>query len=158
MRIEKNTVVSIDYTLTNDEGEVLDTSEGRGLLEYLHGSGNIIPGLERALEGSAIGESKTVTVPAADAYGAHDPSKIQAIPRNALPPGMDVQVGMQLMARGSDGGTFPLWVVAVEEQGIVVDGNHPLAGETLHFAVEIRAIRAASAEEVAHGQIGRAHV
>ena len=151
MQIARNTVVAMDYTLTNDEGEVLDTSEGRGLLEYLHGAGNIIPGLEAALEGQTVGASLKVTVAPAEAYGEHDPSKMQAVPRSALPPGMDVQVGMQLMARGPDGQSIPLWVVQVEDQGILVDGNHPLAGETLHFAVEIRAIRAASSEEVAHG-------
>ena len=151
MPISQNTVVSIDYTLTNDEGEVLDTSEGRGALEYLHGFGNIIPGLEKALHGFDVGASLKVTVAPADAYGDHDPEKVQAVPRGALPPGMVPQVGMQLMARGPDGRNFPLWVVRVEDEGILVDGNHPLAGETLHFAVEIRAIRDASAEELQHG-------
>lgn len=151
MLISQNSVVSIDYTLTNDEGEVLDSSEGRGVLEYLHGAGNIIPGLERALLGIEVGASLKVTVAPADAYGEHDPAKIQAVPRQALPPGMEVEVGMQLMARGPDGHPFPLWVVRVEDEGILVDGNHPLAGETLHFAVDVRGVRDATAEELQHG-------
>lgn len=153
MIIAQNTVVSIDYTLTNDEGEVIDSSEGRAPLVYMHGHGNIVVGLERALAGKQVGDNVHVSVPPAEGYGEHDPARIQAVPRTALPPDMNVQPGMQLMARGPDGGVFPLWVVQVEEDGIVVDGNHPLAGETLNFVVDVRAIRAATAEELQHGHV-----
>ena len=151
MQIGLNCVVAIDYTLTNNDGEVLDTSTGRAPLEYLHGAGNIIPGLERALIGLEVGAALKVSIPPADAYGEHDPDKIQIIPHTAFPPNVKPQEGMQLNARGPDGATFTLWVVKVEEEVVMVDANHPLAGETLHFDVVVRSVRAATAEELGHG-------
>ena len=153
MNISHNTVVAIDYTLTNDEGEVLDSSSGRAPLYYLHGYGNIIPGLENALAGHTAGESLAVTVAPADGYGEHDPEKLQAIPRQNIPPHIPLEPGLQLTGRDQHGNTLPLWVFEVREDVVLVDGNHPLAGETLHFAVEIREVRAASSEELAHGHV-----
>jgi len=151
MQIGLNCIVAIDYTLTNNDGDVLDTSSGRAPLEYLHGAGNIIPGLEQALMGLEAGASLRVTVPPAEAYGEHDSEKIQIIPRTAFPPNIVPQEGMQLNARGPDGENFTLWVVRVEEEVVMVDSNHPLAGETLNFDVTIRSVRAATEEELGHG-------
>ena len=152
MHVEKHRVVSIEYTLTSDGGEVLDTSEGREPLIYLHGEGNIIPGLERELEGKAKGDAMKVRIDPADAYGERVDAMVQTIPRSDLPPEIDVQVGMQLQARGPSGHQI-VTVVKVENDTVDLDGNHPLAGVPLNFAVEIVDIREATAEELEHGHV-----
>lgn len=157
MQIAKDSVVSIDYTLRNDDGEILDTSSGREPLTYLHGSGNIIPGLENELTGKVVGDSLYVKVAPENGYGLHDPERVQNVPRTAFPKNMVPQVGMQLMARDPAGNAFPLWIVGVEADSVVVDGNHPLAGQTLHFQVEVKEIRAASEEELSHGHVHGPH-
>jgi FKBP-type peptidyl-prolyl cis-trans isomerase SlyD len=153
MQIAVNCVVAIDYTLRNDAGEILDTSAGRDPLIYLHGHGNIIPGLERELLGKVVGASVYARVAPQDGYGLRDPDRIQEVPRTAFPKNMNPEVGMQLMARDPSGNQFPLWITEVKAEAVVVDGNHPLAGETLHFQVEIKEVRAASEEELAHGHV-----
>lgn len=149
MQIDSQRVVMMHYTLTNDAGEVLDTSRERGEpLTYLHGTGNIIPGLEQALEGKTAGEKLQVTVAPAQGYGEHDAKLIQKVPRRAFKGISDLRVGMQLQAQGR-----PITVTQIAGDMVTIDGNHALAGQTLHFDVEIVEVRAASAEEMSHGHV-----
>ncbi len=151
MPIAHGHIVAIDYTLTDDAGAILDTSDGRPPLQYLHGHGNIVPGLEAALDGAEVGAAMKVDVAPEEGYGTHDPGRIARIGREQLPPDLEPKVGMQLGAQGPDGETFPLWIVEVHDDAVVMDGNHPLAGQTLHFQVTVRGIREATAAELHHG-------
>lgn len=141
-------VVFFHYTLTNDAGEVLDTSEGREPLPYLHGHHNIVPGLERQLSGKAVGDALDAVVSPAEGYGELQPP-VPPVPKSELPDG--VEVGMQLLAEMPDGRRVPLWVEEVREEEVVLTRNHPLAGVTLHFAVEIVEVRAATPTELEQG-------
>lgn len=152
MQIAERTVVSIHYKLTNDAGETLDSSEGGEPLVYLQGFGNLISGLEKALVGKQAGEHVDVRVEPAEAYGEHDPKLIQQVPRRAFQGVKDVKAGMRFQAQGANG---PSSVVITRVTGdmVTVDGNHPLAGQHLNFAVDIADVRAASEEELAHGHV-----
>lgn len=149
--IAADTVVGIHYTLTNDAGDVLDSSADAEPMYYLHGHDNIVPGLERKLTGHAIGDKMKVTVQPADGYGERDARGEQKVPREAFPPDVELEEGMQLALRDPSGQIVPLWVSKVEKDVVHVDLNHPLAGEVLHFDVEIISIRAATSEELEHG-------
>lgn len=149
--IIENSVVTIDYTLRNGAGEMLDTSKGDEPLTYLHGAGNIVPGLEAALSGKRVGDTVTVAVPPEQGYGVRDPDGLQTVPRDAFPPDANVSVGDNFTAELEDDNFVTLWVVAVDGDSVQVDMNHPLAGETLHFEVEIVALRNANEHELAHG-------
>ena len=153
MFIARNKVVRFDYTLTDDAANVLDTSEGGEPLSYLHGAGNIIPGLEAALEGKRAGESLKVRVPAADAYGERDDQLVQNVPREMFEDGDAIHVGMQFHSGDDDGDTRIVTVISTDADNVTVDGNHPLAGVPLNFAVTIVEVRDASAEELAHGHV-----
>ncbi|MGC3981112.1 MAG: peptidylprolyl isomerase [Steroidobacteraceae bacterium] len=152
MQIAKNTAVQIHYTLKNDAGEVLDSSEGSEPLAYLQGNGNLIPGLEKALEGKSAGDAVNVSIPPAEGYGVHDASLIQEVPRSAFEGIPKVEVGMQFHA-DSNHGPRTVTVTKVAADTITVDGNHPLADQTLHFAVKIIEVRAATKEELSHGHV-----
>jgi FKBP-type peptidyl-prolyl cis-trans isomerase SlyD len=152
MRIADRSVATFHYELTNDAGEVLDSSKGREPLAYLHGRGNIVAGLEKAMTGKQIGDKFDVTVSAAEGYGERDPSLVQVVPRKAFRGVKDLQPGMQFHAQGN-GGSSAVVVTAVTGDEVTVDGNHPLAGETLHFAIEITGVRDASVEEALHGHV-----
>lgn len=152
MQISANKVVSIHYTLKNDAGDVLDSSSGREPLAYLQGAGNIVPGLEKALEGKAEGEKLNVSVAPEEGYGPRHDGLVQDVPREAFQGVDDVRPGMQFHAQGQAG---PMVVTVVEagDDVVKVDGNHPLAGETLHFDIEIAGVREATAEEMEHGHV-----
>lgn len=150
MQIEARKVVTIDYTLTDEDGEILDSSEDDGPLLYLHGFGNVVPGLEAALEGKGTGDQLSVTLPPAQGYGDRDENLVQTVPRNQFPKG-DIEVGMRFQAETPDGGARVLTVIAVSQTEVTVDGNHPLAGQTLSFDVTVRGVRDATEEEVEHG-------
>ncbi|WP_239987117.1 peptidylprolyl isomerase [Agitococcus lubricus] len=152
MQISNNSVVSIAYTLTNDEGQVIDTSAGGAPLVYLHGAQNIIPGLENALVGKQIGDKLKVTVAAGEGYGEYRADLVQVVPKHLFAGVDTIEVGMQFHAQ-TDYGMQVVTIAAVEGDEITVDGNHPLAGQTLHFDVEIVEIRAASQEELEHGHV-----
>lgn len=153
MKIQNNSAVSFHYSLTDDDGNSIDSSEGQEPLAYLHGAGNIIPGLENALEGKAVGDSLTVAVTAAEGYGEVQKELIQEVPREAFQ-GIDtIELGMQFEAQTGQGGTVPVTVIAVTDETVTVDGNHPLAGKNLNFDVTIEEVREASEEEIAHGHI-----
>ena len=150
MNISKNCIVILNYTLTDDENETLDTSVGGEPLVYLHGAQNIIPGLEQALEGKKKGDKFKVSIPAEKAYGEHMDEMVQNIPKNQFPSDQDLQPGMKFQAN-SPQGPIVLTVVEVGETDILVDGNHPLAGENLNFDLEVAEVRAATEEELNHG-------
>ncbi|MFD2190495.1 FKBP-type peptidyl-prolyl cis-trans isomerase [Pistricoccus aurantiacus] len=152
MQIAQNSVVAFHYTLTNDAGEVLDSSEGREPLAYLHGAGNIVPGLEKELAGRESGEKLQVTVTPEEGYGENQPGLIQEVPIESFQGVDDVQPGMQFQAQ-TQGGPLMVTVTQVEGDTVTVDGNHPLAGQTLNFDVEITEVREASQEELEHGHV-----
>ena len=151
MQITDNTAVQFHYTLTNSSGEQLDSSRGEEPLSYLHGAGNIIAGLEAALAGKAVGDSFSVTIPPADAYGEIDDSMVQVVSKKMFDD-MDLEIGMQFHADVSHGAGI-ITVTDIQGDDVTVDGNHPLAGETLIFDVEVVDVRPATADEVAHGHI-----
>ena len=151
--IENNRVVSMHYKLTDDSGNVLDSSEGSEPLNYLHGAGNLIPGLEKALAGREQGDSLQVVVEPADAYGDVRPEMIQAVDRSAFQGVENVEPGMTFQAQGPDGATQRIVVTDVEGDSVTVDANHPLAGVQLHFDVQVVGVREATEEEIAHGHV-----
>ena len=153
MKIEKNKVVSIDYKLTNDKNETVDSSEGREPLAYLHGNGNLIAGLEKALDGKISGDKLTVSIPPEEGYGLRDDAKLIEIPREVFKGVDEVKPGMQFQARNKEGAVELLTVLAVAGDKVTIDANHPLAGETLNFDVTVRDVREATAEELAHGHV-----
>jgi FKBP-type peptidyl-prolyl cis-trans isomerase SlyD len=150
MIISKNLVVSFDYTLTDESKQVLDSSSGSGPLSYLHGHENIIPGLEKALEGKSEGDSLTVTVPAAEAYGVRDERLVANIPLDQFEDATSVEAGMQFQAETPDGDQI-VTVTKVANGMATIDANHPLAGMDLTFEAKIVSIREATAEELEHG-------
>jgi len=152
MQIIENSVVSFHYTLTDKNGNVIDSSNGNAPLTYMHGGGQIVPGLENALAGKTVGEKLDVNVSAAEGYGEHHDFMVQQVPREAFQGVDDIQPGMQFQAQTPQGG-MTVTVTAVDETTVTVDGNHPLAGQDLFFAVEIMTVRAATEEEIAHGHV-----
>ncbi|MEC9482045.1 MAG: peptidylprolyl isomerase [Halomonas sp.] len=152
MQVQNDHVVSIDYTLKNDAGEVMDTSEQNGPLAYLHGHQNIIPGLEKALDEKAVGDSFTVSIEPADAYGERDERMIQTVPRSMFQGVDEIEPGMRFQAQ-TEGGVTVVTIKEVNGDEITLDGNHELAGETLHFDVEVKDVRPASEEELEHGHV-----
>lgn len=136
MTIAQNKVVSIDYTLTNNAGEVLDSSQGRGPLEFIFGTGQIIPGLEEALLGKVKGDKFQVNISPEKAYGVRNDAMMQEIPRTQFPPEQNVEVGMEFHAQ-SPQGTIMVTIAKIEGDVITIDGNHPLAGVALNFDVEV---------------------
>ena len=150
MRIAKNTVVSFDYTLTDTAGAVLDSSQGGQPLSYLHGSGNIIPGLESQMEGRAVGEAFQATVPPEQGYGLRREDLVAPVQRKAFGGIAEIRPGMQFQAN-TEQGPRVVTVVAVTDDEVTVDANHELAGKTLVFDVKVVDVRAATPEETAHG-------
>jgi FKBP-type peptidyl-prolyl cis-trans isomerase SlyD len=151
MQIANRKVVTLDYTLTDEAGEVLDSSKGQEPLVYLHGAGNIIPGLEAALEGKEEGAALQVKIAPDDGYGERDEELVKEIPRDRFPPG-EVEVGMTFHAEGPQGSRI-VTVVEVSPESVTVDANHPLAGVTLAFDVKVLAVRDATLEELKHGHV-----
>jgi len=153
MNIEQNKVVSMHYTLTDNAGTVIDTSEGLDPLVYLHGTGALIPGLEKELEGKATGDKMDVKIQPEDGYGVRNEQLMQQVPKEHFANfPQEIQPGMQFQAN-SEQGPIHVTVVEVTEQHVVVDGNHPLAGVELNFKVEIMEVREATAEEKEHGHV-----
>jgi FKBP-type peptidyl-prolyl cis-trans isomerase SlyD len=150
--IANNVVALIEYTLRDDSGEVIDSSVGQDPLAYIHGQGNLIPGLESELEGKQKGDVLKVTVPPKLGYGERDPSLQHQVQRQQLPPNVQIELGTQFQARGPQGSHI-MTVVAVEGDRVFLDANHPLAGVTLHFEVKVIDTREATAEELQHGHV-----
>lgn len=156
MSISANSVVAIHYTLTDDDGVQLDSSVGNQPLTYLHGAGNIIPGLEQELEGKKAGDSLQVTVPPADGYGEHVEQLVQIVPKAAFAGVEELDLGMRFQAQ-TEQGPVSVQITNIEGDEVTVDGNHPLAGKTLHFEVSIETVRDATEQELEHGHAHGAH-
>ncbi|HLE10173.1 MAG: peptidylprolyl isomerase [Bdellovibrionales bacterium RIFOXYD12_FULL_39_22] len=152
MKATKDNVVTIEYTLTNEHGETLDSSKDNGPLAYLHGHSNIISGLEQEIEGKGIGEKLKVTIAPKDGYGEIRQDMIQDVPRAQFEDADNLQVGMQFQVQAGEE-TLIVMVKSVSDDMVTLDGNHPLAGQTLHFDVEICEIRTATEDELHHGHI-----
>jgi len=153
MKVEKNKVVAIDYTLTDNDGVVIDTSSGRDPLAYIHGNGMLIPGMEKGLEGKAVGDKFDIVISPEEGYGIRNEALVQQVPKEhfANVP-QEIQPGMQFQAN-SEQGPILVTVMEVNDTHVVVDGNHPLAGVILNFKVEVKEVRDASAEELEHGHV-----
>lgn len=136
-QVKAGDTVRIHYTGTLADGTVFDSSEGRDPLEFTQGSGQIIPGLDAAVPGLAPGETKTVEVPAAEAYGPRNPEAMQTVPRAQVPDDIPLDIGTALSMRAPDGRSFQVTVAEVTEEAVVLDANHPLAGKDLTFKVEL---------------------
>ena len=152
MKISKHRVAVLDYTLTGDDGQIIDASHD-GSFVYLHGAGSIIPGLQKALDGRKPGESLRVVIETADAYGERDLGKIQRIPRDRFPPDAELSVGMRFQAQSQHGHAQVVTLTGLEGSDVIVDANHPLAGQRLHFAVTVLSVRSAKKEEITHGHV-----
>lgn len=155
-KVDYNLVVSMDYTLSID-GKIIDSSEGNGPLDYLHGHNNIIPGLERELLGMTIGEGKNVVVAPEDGYGEFDEEAFAEVPVSAFPEAEDLTVGSNVEMEDEDGVVMDATVTAIEDDLAYLDFNHPLADKELHFDVKIVALRAATDEELEHGHVHYEH-
>ena len=154
MKVEEHAVVLIHYVLTNNDKEVLDSSEGQDPLAYLHGTGHLIPGLEAQLLGKVAGDKLNVTVQPGDGYGEFNKELVQTVPRDVFEGVESIEPGMQFQTSSEGGsGGETITVVSVENDEVTIDGNHPLAGETLHFAVDIIEVREATAEELEHRHV-----
>ncbi|RKH56871.1 FKBP-type peptidyl-prolyl cis-trans isomerase [Corallococcus llansteffanensis] len=151
MKIGKDSVVAIDYKLHLGDGVIVDESEAGDPLVYLHGYEEIVPGLEKALEGKSAGESLKTTVSAADGYGDYDPEGVEEVPRTEFPEDLEIKAGGILSATDPDGDEVDFLVKEVKKDTVLVDFNHPFAGKTLHFEVNIKEVRAATPEELEHG-------
>ncbi len=156
MQIEPNSVVTLHYTLTDNEGNVIDQSED-GTFLYLHGAMNIIPGLENALAGKSAGDEFSVKVAPEEGYGEKDPQRIQEVPKDMFDSTDEIKVGVQFHAQGPDGNAVVVTVVEVKDEAVVIDANHALAGVDLNFAVKVVDVREASAEEIEHGHVHGEH-
>ncbi len=152
MKVAKDTVVSLAYTVKTEEGVVVDQSSVEAPLDYLHGHSNLIVGLENALEDKVAGDSFSVTVGPEEGYGEHHDGLVQRVPADVFQGVDEITVGMRFLA-DTDQGPIPVEVTEVDGDHVVVDGNHMLAGQTLSFDVEVVAVREATAEEVEHGHI-----
>ncbi|MCK9532402.1 MAG: peptidylprolyl isomerase [Gammaproteobacteria bacterium] len=152
MQITAKKVVTIDYTLTDEQGQVIDSSQGRDPLAYLHGFSNIIPGLESALEGRTSGDALNVKVAPTEAYGERDDALIQSVSRDLFEDANELEVGMRFQSVSEDGVRL-VTVVDVTDDTVTVDANHPLAGVTLTFDVTVVDVRDANDEELEHGHV-----
>ncbi len=153
LKVADGLVVGLDYTLRLDDGEIVDSSSDEEPLEFLQGRGQIIPGLEQALYGMAVEDQRDVVVAPADGYGERDPDAIELVDRDVFPPDLDLKPGMGLRMRDSSGRALNVFVTEVRPNGVLLDLNHPLAGETLFFQVRIAGLRPATSEELGHGHI-----
>ena len=147
--VANDMVVSLEYTLRLDDGEIVDTSDGRGPLQFVQGRGQIIPGLEQELYGMAVDEEKDVIVAPADGYGVRNPDATNTLPRDAFPAGLQLKPGMGLRLQDPSGRLAVAYVVEVRPDAVLLDFNHPLAGKVLHFHAKIAALRPATEEELA---------
>ena len=152
MLVGDNCVVSIHYELTDDSGNLIDASPSDQPLQYLHGAAGIIPGLEKELTGKAIGSDFEVSVDPSEGYGERQEMLVQDVPSSAFPEPENLETGMQFQAQTENG---PIMVTITEVSGdsITVDGNHPLAGMTLHFTGKVLNVRSATDEEISHGHV-----
>ena len=153
LKVADGLVVGLAYTLRLDNGEIVDSSSDQEPLQFLQGRGQIISGLEQALYGMVVDEQKEVVVAPAEGYGVQDPDAFELVDRDVFPPDLDLQPGNGLRMRDTAGRVVNAYVAEVRPDGVLLDLNHPLAGETLYFQLRIAALRPATSEELAHGHI-----
>ncbi len=151
MEIKKDSVVSVDYRLHLGDGKIIDESDPSDPLVYLHGHDEVIPGLEKALEGKKVGDSFKAQIPPEDAYGDYEPEGVEEVPREEFPAELELEAGGVVSATDEEGDDVDFLVKEIREKTVVVDFNHPLAGKTLHYEVTVREVRAATPEELEHG-------
>jgi len=156
MQIEPNSVVTLHYTLKDNDGKVIDYSTDGSFL-YLHGAMNIIPGLENALAGKSAGDELTVKVSPEEGYGVKEENRIQEVPKDMFDNAEEIKVGVQFHAQSPDGAAVVVTVTEVKDDSVVIDGNHALAGMELNFDVKVVDVREASAEEIEHGHVHGEH-
>ncbi|MCX8958901.1 peptidylprolyl isomerase [Erwinia psidii] len=156
MKVAKDLVVSLAYQVRTEDGVLVDESTVSAPLDYLHGHGSLIAGLEKALENHEAGDKFEVNIAADDAYGQYDDNLVQRVPKDVFMGVDELQVGMRFLAE-TDQGQVPVEITEVEDDHVVVDGNHMLAGQNLSFNVEVMAIREATPEELAHGHVHGEH-
>ncbi len=160
MKIADKHVVNLNYTLTDNDGQVIDESKD-GSFAYLHGAQNIIPGLEKELTDKSVGDKFTVKVSPEEGYGPRDDARIEDVPREMFPEDQDIEPGMMFHAQGPNGETITVTVVEADDKTVKIDSNHALAGVELNFDVEVVGIRDAEAVELEHGHVhgpeGHAH-
>jgi FKBP-type peptidyl-prolyl cis-trans isomerase SlyD len=156
MKIEPNSVVTLHYTLKDNDGNVIDQSDDGSFL-YLHGAMNIVPGLESALAGKSAGDEFSVAVSPEEGYGKKDPGRIQEVPKEMFQDAGEIEVGLQFHAQSPDGAAVVVTVIEIKDDVVVIDGNHALAGVDLNFAVKVIEVREASEEEVSHGHVHGPH-
>lgn len=152
MAVSQDKVVFIHYTLRDTGGQVLDSTVNDEALAYLHGHGNLIVGLERALDGREEGDAFAVVIAPEEAYGAHDPGGLIDVPRSSLSEDVGIEIGNQVQAQGPEG-RIEFTIVNFDDEMVTLDGNHPLAGQTLHFEIEVGAIRDAHPDEIKHHRV-----
>ena len=156
MQIESNSVVTLHYTLKDNDGNIIDQSDDGSFL-YMHGAMNIIPGLENALAGKSAGDEISVKVSPEEGYGVKDEARIQEVPKDMFDKSDEIQVGVQFHAQGPDGSAVVVTVIEVKDDAVVIDANHALAGVDLNFEVKIVDVREASEEEIEHGHVHGPH-
>jgi FKBP-type peptidyl-prolyl cis-trans isomerase SlyD len=152
MKIERGRVVTMHYTLRDESGATIESSRGRQPLAYLHGYGQLIPGLEKFLDGTEAGLKTTVTVPPKEAYGERDPNAVIRAEKDSFPDGMEIAAGVEVQADTPDG-PLSFVIVGIDGEQVVLDANHPMAGKTLTFDVEVLDVRAATPAEISHGHV-----
>lgn len=152
MQITSGSVVVFDYTLTDDDKDIIDSSKGSEPLAYIQGEGQIVPGLEKAMEGKKAGDSFKVSISPEEGYGVHDPENISVVPADQIEGGEELEEGMQLHTEGEFGEQTVI-ITKIVGNEVTIDGNHPLAGLTLHFDITIRDVRPATKEELDHGHV-----
>lgn len=152
--VADSVVVSLDYVLILDDDREIDRSDKNEPMEYLHGFNNIIPGLEEELNGMTVGDEKEVVVQPELGYGERDPDGVTEFPRDTFPGSLNLEVGEPVMMRDKDGGeSLQAYVSELRTDTVLLDFNHPLAGETLHFHIRIAGLREPTSEELAHGHV-----
>ena len=153
LMIGQNSVVSMHYTLKNDDGEVMDSSNGKEPMVYLHGANNLIPGLEAELTGKTSGATFNASIPPDKAYGEQSDELIQVISKSMFEGVESIEPGMTFVAQGDGGAQRQVRVTQVEGDDVTIDANHPLAGQTLHFEVEVVDVREGTPQEIEHGHV-----
>ena len=153
MPLAQNKAITFNYTLKDDEGNILDTTKGSSPFSFLSGNGQILPKLEDAMSSMLLGSKKNVKIDAADAYGEYNEEAVQKVERTNFPKDVDLQLGMQFVTNSPDGHQMPFVISEIKGDVVTIDFNHPLAGKNLEFDVELLDVRDATAEEIAHGHI-----
>lgn len=157
LTVAKDAVITVDYTLTLEDGEVVESTQGGMPLRYLAGNGDILPALEDSLMGLSVGDELNVVIDPEDGYGEYDEEAFEEVPADSFPADETLEAGMPIHVEDNAGEVFEAYISEVRDDTVVLDFNHPLAGETLHFKIKVIDVRPATAEELAHGHVHGDH-